>query len=116
MADMTIRAASLSDAQRIVALVNLAFRVESFFVDGDRTDLNQSKAMFQTGTFLLAKAAGQLAGCLQFELPGDRAYWGLLSADPSWQRQDVGRALVGKAERRASEAGCNFMERAHPST
>jgi GNAT superfamily N-acetyltransferase len=108
--NMAIRAADPSDAQQIVALVNLAFRVEGFFVYGDRTSLDQCKAMFHTGTFLLAETAGQLAGCLYFELRGERAYLGLLSVDPSQQRQGVGRALVSDAERRAGEAGCEFMD------
>ena len=95
---MAIHAASLSDAQQIVALANLAFRVESFFVYGDGTDLDQSKAMFQTGTFLAAETAGQLTLCLYFELCSDRGYWGLLGVDPGRQRQSVGRARPNAAQ------------------
>ena len=107
---MAIRAADPSDAPQIAALVNLAFRVERFFVYGDRTNSDQISAMFQTGTFLLAEIASQPLGCVYLELRGDRAYFGLLSVDPVHQRQGVGRQLVGEAERRARDAGCNFMD------
>ena len=107
---MAIRAAEPSDAPQIAALVNLAFRVERFFVYADRTNFDQISAMFQTGTFLLAEIASQPLGCVYLELRGDRAYFGLLSVDPVHQRQRVGRQLVGEAERRARDAGCNFMD------
>jgi GNAT superfamily N-acetyltransferase len=110
MSGMDIRAASASDVQQIVALVNFAFRVESFLVYGDRTNPAQINTMFQTGTFLLAETAGQLAGCVYLELRGDRGYFGLLSVDPAHQRQGIGRALVGEAERRAKDVGCKYMD------
>jgi GNAT superfamily N-acetyltransferase len=43
-------------------------------------------------------------------LRSDRAYFGLLSVDPSQQRQGIGRGLVNDAERRAREARCEFMD------
>src|SRR3984957_10111410 len=107
---MAIRAAEPSDAPQIAALVTLAFRVERFFVYADRTNFDQISAVLQTGTFLLAEIASQPLGCVYLELRGDRAYFGLLSVDPAHQRQRVGRQLVGEAERRARDAGCNFMD------
>ena len=107
---MAIRAADPSDTPQIAALVNLAFRVERVFVYGDRTNTDQISAMFQTGTFLLAEIASQPLGCVYLELRGDRAYFGLLSVDPVHQHQGMGRELVGEAERRARDAGCNFMD------
>jgi N-acetylglutamate synthase-like GNAT family acetyltransferase len=110
MFGMDIRAASASDVEQIVALVNFAFRVESFLVYGDRTNPAQISAMFQTGTFLLAETAGELTGCVYLELRGDRGYFGLLSVNPALQRQGLGRGLVGEAENRAKAAGCEFMD------
>jgi len=105
-----IRQAGVADAQQIVALVNLAFRVESFFVFGDRTNPDQITAMFQTGTFLLGEISGQLVGCVYLELRGDRAYFGLLAVNPSRERQGIGRQLVNEAERRALAAQCRAMD------
>jgi predicted N-acetyltransferase YhbS len=107
---MEIRVATAADIEQVLALVNLAFRVESFFVYGDRINLDQMRAMFQTGTVLLAETSGQLVGSIYLELRGDRAYFGLLSVDPSQQRRGVGRRLARESERRAREAGCAFMD------
>lgn len=107
---MPIRSAHPSDVPQILALINLAFRVERFFVYGDRTSADQISAMFQTGTFLLSETVTELLGCIYLELRGDRAYFGLLSVDPAHQHQGVGRELVGEAERRARDAACNFMD------
>jgi N-acetylglutamate synthase-like GNAT family acetyltransferase len=111
MFGMEIRAATQADIPQIVELVNVAFhRAEAFLVYGDRTNPAQIEAMFQTGAFLLAEISGQLAGCIYLEPRGDRAYFGLLSVDPSRQRQGVGRELVKEVERRARQAGCGIMD------
>lgn len=110
MSHMPIRPANPSDAAQIAPLVNLAFRVERFFVYGDRTNAEQIIAMFQTGMFLLAESATELLGCIYLEIRGDRAYFGLLSVNPAHQHQGVGRELASEAERRARDAGCHFMD------
>jgi len=107
---MEFRAASEADVEQIVALVNVAFRVEKFFVYGDRINREQVTSMFQTGTFVLAETSSLLVGCVYLELRGNRAYFGLLSVDPSQQRLGVGQELVSEVERRAREAGCEFMD------
>ena len=107
---MQFRDASEADVGQIVELVNLAFRVERFFVFGDRINSDQVKTMFQTGTFVLAEVSGQHSGCIYLELRGDRAYFGLLSVNPSNQRQGIGQILVNEVERRAKEAGCQVMD------
>jgi predicted N-acetyltransferase YhbS len=110
MFGMEIRLAAETDVPQIVALVNLAFQVERFTVYNDRTSAPQITGMFQTGTVLLAEASGQLVGSVYLELRGNRAYFGLLSVDPSRQRDGIGRALVLEVERRAKAAGCKVMD------
>ncbi|HEY0704097.1 MAG TPA: GNAT family N-acetyltransferase [Candidatus Acidoferrales bacterium] len=110
MFGMLIRLAAAADIPQIVALVNLAFRVEAFLVYGDRTNAVQIEAMFGTGVFLLGEISGELAGCVYLELRGERAYFGLLSISPAHQRQGVGRELAAEAERRAKAAGCRVMD------
>ena len=46
---MTIRVAKACEAPEIVRLINLAFAVEKFFVDGDRIDLAEVLAHFESG-------------------------------------------------------------------
>jgi GNAT superfamily N-acetyltransferase len=110
MSGMEVRLANEADVLQIVALVNLAFRVESFMVYGDRTSGPHISAMFQTGTILLAEDFGQIVGALYLELRAERAYFGLLSVQPSRQREGIGQMLVGEAERRAAGAGCIAMD------
>jgi len=109
--DATLRAARVEDAPAIAALINAAFRVERFFIDGDRTDTDEVRGLLEKGSFLLASdAAGGLAGCVYVELRGERAYFGLLSVDPARQRSGLGRRLVAAAEAHGRNAGCRHMD------
>lgn len=105
-----IRRATGADAQRITALVNLAFRVERFFVNGDRIDIEGIRALMGKGAFLLAEDTAALAGCVYVELRGERGYFGLLAVEPSRQRRGLGRRLAREAEDYARAAGCRVMD------
>ena len=85
-----------NEIDTVVQLINSAFRVEAFFVDGDRIDAEKVRALFKAGKFLLAEDDAKLVGCVYLELRGERGYLGLLSVDPSRQRSGVGRQLVGR--------------------
>ena len=62
--DMETRVATQDDAQRVAALVSLAYRVEDFFKIGDRTNKDEVLARMTKGTFLLLEDdSGALAGC-----------------------------------------------------
>ncbi|HTS31477.1 MAG TPA: GNAT family N-acetyltransferase [Bryobacteraceae bacterium] len=107
---MIIRAAEVSEAESLVQLINAAFRIEEFFVDGDRIRLDQLRPMFAAGEFLVADGEGAPAGCVYVEQRGDRAYFGLLSIDPARQRTGLGSRLVDAAEHWARGRGCRFMD------
>jgi ribosomal protein S18 acetylase RimI-like enzyme len=105
-----IRVASTADAEPIACLVNAAFVVEAFFKLGDRTTTAEILKMMQTGEFLLLEDAG-LAGCVYVTMKKDaRAYFGMLSIDPSRQGRGFGRTLIDAAEARARERGCRAMD------
>lgn len=108
--EIRIRQAKVADVQEITALVNLAFRVERFFVDGDRIDTERIRALMEKGTFLLAEDAAALAGCVYVELRGERGYFGLLAVEPSRQRCGLGRRLALEAEQYARAGGCLVMD------
>jgi GNAT superfamily N-acetyltransferase len=108
--DLRFRRAALADAEETTALVNLAFRVESFFVDGDRIDIEKIRALMEKGTFLLAEDVAGLAGCVYVELRGERGYFGLLAVEPSRQRRGLGGRLAQEAEGYARAAGCLVMD------
>jgi N-acetylglutamate synthase-like GNAT family acetyltransferase len=77
-----LRIAQLEDAGTIARLVNQAFQVERFFIDGERTNPDAVRELLGKGKFLLAEEDGMLAACVYLEPRGARCYLGLLSVDP----------------------------------
>lgn len=107
---LRLRDATAADAAAIADLVNRAFLVERFFVDGDRTSAPAVVRLLETGTFLLAEADGRLVACVYIEPRGDRAYFGMLSVEPSRQGEGLGRRLIAEVEERCRRQGCRVME------
>jgi predicted N-acetyltransferase YhbS len=107
---MNTRTATVADAEAIAGLINAAFRVERFFIDRDRTDIDKIRALLKTGVFLVAEDARRMTACVCVELRGDRAYFGLLAVDPSCQKKGVGKSMVIAVENYARAAGCRFMD------
>jgi ribosomal protein S18 acetylase RimI-like enzyme len=100
MPAVKVRDATAADVEAIARLVNRAFLVERFFVEGDRTSPAEISRMLESGAFLLAEADGRLVACVYVELRGERGYFGMLSVDPSRQGEGLGRRLVDAAEDR----------------
>jgi GNAT superfamily N-acetyltransferase len=109
MPTVHVRDATASDAEAIASLVNRAFLVERFFVEGDRTSLAEISRLLETGRFLLAET-DRLVACVYVERRGERGYFGMLSVDPSRQGEGLGRLLVSAAEEQCRREGCNVME------
>ena len=99
-----------ADAPALTALINLAFQVERFFLDGDRLDLAEVLDRLRKGLFMIEEADGRTIACVYVELRGDRAYLGLLSVDPMLQGAGLGKRLVAAAEDFARAAGCRDMD------
>lgn len=108
--DFPFRQAEPTDAESIAAIVNAAFSVERFFIDGDRTNPDHIQSLLQTGLFLLAEENDQLHGCVYVELRGERGYFGLLAIDPARQKTGLGKRLVLAAEAYCRAAGCRAMD------
>lgn len=87
---MNIRLASRADASSVAALVTLAYQVEAFFVDGDRTEADDVRRRLEHGDFLLLEHEGVLIGCVYVEIRDEYGYFGMLSIDPPRQRQGLG--------------------------
>ena len=104
---MRVREAQAHEAAEVAALINRAFRVEDFFIDGDRTDAAEIAGMMAGGTFLVG---GDFEGVVFVKVAGDRGYFGLLSIEPALQRKGLGRALVREAEAFCRRAGCTAMD------
>ena len=108
---LEIRVAVPSDAQKITAIINTAFRiVEGFFFDGNRITLEEVQQSFTTGAFLVAESEGDIVGCVYVEPRGERAYLGLLSVDPARQQSGLGSRLMTAGEEYCRERGARFMD------
>jgi GNAT superfamily N-acetyltransferase len=108
--DFLFREADLSEVEALAGLINRAFEVERFFLDGDRTDPEKVRELFAKGHFLVAKKSSGLAGCVYIEKRENRAYLGLLSIEPQFQRAGLGLRLTAMAEDFARSLGCEAMD------
>ena len=105
------RLANSGDAEKITALINLAFKgAENFFVEGDRIDLKSVLELLEKGEFVIAESQGVIAGCVYIEPRGDRTYLGLLSVEPSRQQSGLGSLLMMAAEERCRARGDRFID------
>ena len=105
-----IRVAAPDEAEALAALINAAFLVERFFVEGDRTTAAGVRALLAKGTFLAADRDAALAACVYVEPRGKRGYFGLLAVDPARKGTGLGRALVTAAEDFLRERGCGAAD------
>ncbi|HMD98194.1 MAG TPA: GNAT family N-acetyltransferase [Terriglobia bacterium] len=108
--DAPPRVAETPDIETITHLINAAFDVERFFIDGDRVDAERVRDLFGKGKFLLAEDAAGLAGCVYVEVRGQRGYLGLLSVEPARQRAGLGHRLAIAAEDYLRAAGCRAVD------
>jgi len=110
---MTPRRATPDDIPALVSLINSAYRVEDFFVNGDRTNAEDVGARIAApnACFLVVDgAAGVLAGAVYVDVKSSRGHFALLSVDPFLQRKGVGRALIVAAEDYCRSAGCQSLD------
>ncbi len=106
---ISVRRAQPSDAPALAALINRAYEIEKFFVDGDRTSADEIRRMMGAGTFLVLEAKGALAAAVFVQVGSaggddDGGYIGMLSVDPALQGIGLGTRLV-----RIAEAMCEAM-------
>ena len=99
-----------SEVPAVISLINRAYEVEKFFIAGDRVSADVVKSLRSKGVFLAADERGALVACVYVEIRGERAYFGLLSVDPSRQGEGWGRRMVDAAEAHARAAGCGAMD------
>ena len=111
---MSTRLATTDDIPALVRLINAAYRVEDFFINGDRTSERDIRSRLESphAAFLVIDGpiAGEPAGTVYVETRGTRGYFGMLSVDPARQKQGLGRALVDAVEAHCRAAGCRSLD------
>jgi predicted N-acetyltransferase YhbS len=105
-----IRIAEPADIEALTRLINDAFSVEGFFIEGDRINSDAVRNLMTSGQFLIAQDDDGVAACVYVEPRGERVYLGLLSVDPSRQRSGLGSRLVAAAEEHARASGMHYMD------
>ena len=119
----SIRPAVLADVEALRRLVEGAYRGESSrrgwtheadLLDGQRTDAAMLTDVIgdPDQKILVAETMDALVGCVQISRKSiDTAYLGMLTVDPTWQTQGLGKFLIVEAERFASQQlGARWME------
>lgn len=111
---MVTRYATRNDIPEIVRIINSAFRVEDFFVNGDRTNEHDiALRMADTDVrFLVVDAddSGTLSGVVIVDVHGRRGHFAMLSVDPPFQGRGIARVLMNAVEEYCRAAGCESLD------
>jgi GNAT superfamily N-acetyltransferase len=108
------RFATEQDIPEIVRIINSAFRVEDFFVDGDRT--NHADIAARMGDphvrFLVlnAEQPGALAAAVVVDVNDGRGHYAMLSVDPPLKGRGLARILLDAVEDHCRAAGCDVLD------
>jgi ribosomal protein S18 acetylase RimI-like enzyme len=102
----SVRRATAADAAALAELVNAAYAVEEFFVDGDRTSAAEIAELVARGTFVVLEDDRRLAAAVYVE----RGYFGMLSVRPERQGMGIGTRLVRIAEALCEAQGCREVD------
>lgn len=100
---ISVRRALPADASAVADLVNRAYEVEQFFVDGDRTSSAEVLELMQRGHFIVLEHSEGLAAAVFMDTTG---YLGMLSVDPAFQKLGLGTRLVRIVEALCEAVGC----------
>ena len=108
------RHATERDISEIVRIINAAFRVEDFFVNGDRTNYADIAARMADPhvRFLVVDAdkPGVLAAAVVVDVQDQRGHFAMLSVEPPLQGRGLARVLMTAIEDHCREAGCETVE------
>jgi ribosomal protein S18 acetylase RimI-like enzyme len=115
MSELTFRAAGAADIERVVALVESAYRgdasrvgwtTEADLLDGRRTGQDDIEAILarERSQLLLAEQDGELIACAHVMVEDGAGYFGMFSVDPKRQGAGLGKRVLAEAERLVREA------------
>jgi ribosomal protein S18 acetylase RimI-like enzyme len=111
---LTARTATEVDIPELVRVINAAYRVEDFFIDGDRTHADDIRErMADPGMRIIVvdrDDSGSLAGCVLVDVHDNRGHFAMLSVDPPLQGRGVARILLNAVEEHCRSQGCEALD------
>lgn len=111
---MATRYATSKDISELVRVINLAYRVEDFFIDGSRTNAVDVKSRLETrgACFIVVDSdnGDALAAAVFVDVHERRGHFAVLSVDPVYQGRGLARLLIEAVEEHCREAGCNTLD------
>ena len=111
---MKTRYATSNDIAELVRVINNAYRVEDFFVDGDRTNADDVRSRMETpdACFIVIDSPGtiSLAAGVWVEVHEARGHFAVLSVDPAFQGKGLARVLIDAVEAHCRDFGCEWLD------
>jgi GNAT superfamily N-acetyltransferase len=106
---VTVRLAGAHDAAALAPLINRAYEIEQFFVDGERTNQREVEELQRTGRFLLLDGRDGPVAAVYVQTEGAAARIQMLSVLPELQGRGLGTRLVAVAEALCAALGCSSV-------
>lgn len=111
---MNTRFATQADIPELVRVINLAYRVEEFFIDGTRTNAEDVRIRMESpgACFIVVDSPRDegLAAAVWVEVHGRRGHFAVLSVDPAFQGKGLARLLIHAVEEHCRKAGCDALD------
>lgn len=111
---MIARNGTPADIPEIVRVINAAYRVEDFFIDGNRTDAEEigTRMSDPTVRFFVVDGTGPnvIAACVIVDVHDLHGHFAMLSVDPPLQGNGLSRVLLNAVEEHCRGAGCEALD------
>jgi GNAT superfamily N-acetyltransferase len=109
------RIATPLDVAEIVRVTNAAYVVESFFINGTRTDEGEVRGLVakpHSAFFVVddPDRSGGLQASVHVEIDGETGYFAMLAVDPPHQGRGLARHLIQVIEDHCRRAGCTRLD------
>jgi len=106
----SVRRAGAADLPALARLINRAYEVEAFFVDGERTAPAELADLATRGHFLVLDGAdGELAAAVYVRVDDDCGSLALLAVAPELQQRGLGHRLIAVVEAMCAALGCRAV-------
>ena len=105
-----VRPALREEVEAISALINEAYLVESFFVEGPRITNELIETYIGMGQMLVLQSGGtELLATAHLRCHAGKGHLGLISVSPAKQGLGLGRRIIAASEQTAASLGCTTM-------